>query len=140
MMNIIKRSKLAILIFALILISCGEGDDQVTVEKEPITILGKWFFSEVKTELISIEEGAEIQLPNPNISDLTWTFTDDSNLQVQNEVTSFSAWYEYDTTAMRLHIDEGYYDVLQHTKDSLKIRFYTDVEVADFYTYFQLTR
>ena len=126
------------LCFAILVTSCDDGENPAPVE--PITILGKWFFTQSSSELISKDDNVEVDLPIPNISGLEWTFLENDSLLVVNQDTTFMSWYHYDTMNMRLDFDDGFYDVLQHTDDSLNLRFYTDITVAEFYVYFQLIR
>ncbi len=136
-----KLSKLIFLSLVILLISCDDREEPTPEELvEPITIIGKWFFTETSNELISKNDDVEIKLPNPNISNLEWTFLDNDSLLVLNQDTTFMTWYNYDTANMRLEVDNGFYDVLQHTDDSLNLRFFTNITIAEFYTYFQLTR
>lgn len=150
-MKCLKLTKLIFLSFGILMISCDdegpsapEPEPLVPEQIEPITILGKWFFTDASTELISKKDNEEIIPPNYNISNLEWTFLENDSLFVMNQDETGMFWYNYDTANMRLDISDGFsdgfYDVLQHTKDSLNLRFYTDITVAEFYIYFQLTR
>ncbi|MFK7954371.1 MAG: hypothetical protein AB8B73_16080 [Ekhidna sp.] len=128
-----------ILVLAILIVSCGEEDEPLPQIEKP-TILGKWFFTESSSELISKDDDAEIVLPTPNVTNLEWTFLENDSLLTVNPDTLFTSWYHYNYADMRLDIGNGFYDVIKHTEDSLNLRFYVDITVAEFYTYFQLIR
>lgn len=141
-MNTIKLTQLTLLIFVLLLVSCDEGEDVTPSKKaEPITILGIWSFTESSVEVISIPEDSEVTITAPNVNELTWTF-DDNNILVVNPDTTWTESYNYDSLSMELQFNDGTYDVLKLTKDSLNLRFYSELVGLDieFYTYFQLVR
>ena len=138
-MNRLHSILLISLVTVFLLSSCGEGEDPNP--ENLITILGKWTFTETTYEIISLDEGVEIHFPDSDArSGLEWVFLENDSLYVSDTDTSFVAYYHYDLPNKRLDINDGFYDVMSHTRDSLNIRFYSEIPVGEFYTHFQLIR
>ena len=136
--------KLWVLAVATIFTTTACEEDEATMEpvmEEPISILGTWTFTESSVEIISLPPDSEFTIDALNVDNLTWTF-DAENLIAQSPDSTWTESYRYDSISMELQFDDGTYDVLQLSKDSLRLRIYTNISLFDieFYNFFQLVR
>ena len=145
-MKLAPPNQLAVFAALIILftVSCDEGqseEEEIKNNSEP-TIIGEWFFTESTIEIINVPDDSNISISAPDVTGIKWTFLENDSLFVEAPDTSWMERYFFSSSTMELVFENGMYDVMKLTADSLNLRFYSDLSdlSVEFYVHNQLVR
>ena len=145
-MKLAPPNQLAVFAALIILftVSCDEGqseEEEIKNNSEP-TIIGEWFFTESTIEIINVPDDSNISISAPDVTGIKWTFLENDSLFVEAPDTSWMERYFFRSSTMELVFENGMYDVMKLTADSLNLRFYSDLSdlSVEFYVHNQLVR
>ena len=115
--------------------------EEIKNNSEP-TIIGEWFFTESTIEIINVPDDSNISISAPDVTGIKWTFLENDSLFVEAPDTSWMERYFFSSSTMELVFENGMYDVMKLTADSLNLRFYSDLSdlSVEFYVHNQLVR